>query len=269
MADDFLRNRFKHALSEGKRLIGGWSLSGSATVVEALAYVPYDYLVIDLEHSPSAPHDLPALLRAAEAAGSVALVRMPNHDPTVIAKVLDLGATSLLLPFVQSAEQARHIVNAAKYPPRGNRGFAAMTRASHYLSLENYVERANDELVLIAQLETLEALDQASRIATVEGIDAVFVGPTDLSIRVGVPGQVTADAVRAPMEACVAEMKRLDVAIGTVCPNPEAASWAIDAGFDYVSVANDLSLMVANARAVLAQLRNATNTPSAGIGSRR
>ena len=264
MPDDFMSNRFKSALKEGKRLIGGWCLSGSATVLEALAHVPYDYLVIDLEHSPI-PYDLPALLRAADAAGIISVVRMPSHDPTVIANVLDLGANSLMFPFVDNTDQARHIVNAAKYPPEGNRGFAAMTRASRYLTISDYVGRANDELVLIAQLETPEALNQASRIATVEGIDAVFVGPSDLSIRMGVPGRLAADVVRHPMETCAAEMRRLGVAIGTVCPTPEAATWAIDAGFNYVSIANDLALMVHNAKAGLAEARKTSDTPSAGI----
>lgn len=264
MSDEFLSNRFKSALEQRKQLIGGWCLSGSATVLEALAHVPYDYLVIDLEHSPM-PYDLTALLRAADAAGIDSVVRMPSHDPTMLANVLDLGANSLMFPFVDNTEEARAIVNAAKYPPEGNRGFAAMTRASRYLSRENYVARANDELFLIAQLETPEALNQASQIATVAGIDAVFVGPGDLSIRLGVPGRLTADIVRQPMEACAAAMKRLGVAIGTVCPTPEAATWALDAGFNYVSISNDLALMVHSANAGLAELRKADNTRSAQI----
>ena len=262
---DFLTNRFKQALAGSRQLIGGWSMSGSPVMVEALSHVTYDYLVIDIEHSVVPPQLVGDLLRAADAAGVAPVVRMAGHDPVMIKNVLDLGATTLMFPFVQTADEARAIVEASLYPPKGRRGFAAMTRASRYLSVPDYVTRANEELMLIAQLETPEALARAEEIVSVEGIGGAFIGPGDYSISIGIPGRLAHEKIRGPMGECAALMANLGVPIGTVTPDPEAAEWAVRAGFNFVSIGNDMALMVKNAIADLSETRQRTATPVADI----
>lgn len=131
-------NPLKAALAAGRSLQGAWSMFGSPVVVEALAWCGADYMVIDLEHSATSRHGIPPLLQAAEAGGTPVLVRMPDHDRTAIKQALDLGAESLMFPFAQTAEEARAIADACLFPPKGQRGFARMTRASRYVAWADY-----------------------------------------------------------------------------------------------------------------------------------
>ncbi len=238
------KNIFKHTVLSGKPCIGGWSMSASETVVEAMATLSYDYVVLDVEHAPLGMESVGGLLRALAVHNMPAVVRMVGHSPTDIKQVLDRGAMSLLFPFVQTAAQAKQIVTACKYPPLGNRGFAFMVRGSGYTSNTDYVSQFNDQVFLAMQLETPEALDNAASIARVQGVDSVFIGPGDLSMSMGRPGDITHPEVRSAIEKCVAKMHTIGVKVGTISPHPEYAKWAFDVGFSYVSISNDLALIV-------------------------
>ncbi|MGH8122479.1 MAG: HpcH/HpaI aldolase family protein, partial [Rudaea sp.] len=148
------RNSLKAALASGKSLQGVWSMSGSPTVVEALGHVGADYVVLDLEHSPTSIHGMLPLLQACKSAGVSAAVRMSDHSITSAKHALDLGATTLMFPFVEDATEAAALVAACHYPPRGKRGYALMTRASNYLADGEYLARIADDLLLIMQIET-------------------------------------------------------------------------------------------------------------------
>ncbi|MFB9887726.1 HpcH/HpaI aldolase family protein [Balneatrix alpica] len=247
-------NKFKQALQAQQQQVGGWSLSGSPTLVEALATLSYDYLVLDLEHGPSSVQDLQHLLRALEQTEVAAIVRMPSHDPIAIKQALDLGAWTLYFPFVESVAEAEALVQAALYPPAGRRGFAKMHRASRYGSRADYTEVANAEVCLIPQLETPAALEQAVAIGQVEGISAVFIGPGDLSAALGLHGQVNHPQVRELMLACVSRCQQAGIAVGTVMPSPSDAHWALSHGFSFVSIANDVANMLGQSRSQLQQL---------------
>ena len=256
---DFTKNLFKSAINNGEKLVGGWSLTGSEIIAEAMGTMSYDYVVLDLEHSPAGIEDVTGLLRAVDTTGKPPVVRMAGHCPIEIKKAMDRGVMSFLFPFVESPEEAKAIVNACKYPPLGKRGFAFMTRGSLYTSKTDYIERANDEVFVGIQLETPEALDKAAEIGAVAGVDAVFIGPGDLSMAMGQPGQITHPTVRTKMEECVKKMNQLNIPVGTVSPSAEYAQWAFNAGFTYVSIANDLALIVKDGDAKVAELRNALN----------
>ncbi|RBP81202.1 2-dehydro-3-deoxyglucarate aldolase [Marinomonas rhizomae] len=249
-------NPFKQRLLDGQKLIGGWTLSGSPTVAEAMAFLNYDYLVVDLEHSPASIHDTTPILRAVEQTPTAAVVRMPSHDPIAIKQVLDQGGMTLYFPFVESVEEAKAIVQASMYPPLGKRGFAKMHRAARYTTREDYPAAANEQVCLIPQLETVEALELAVEIGQLDGVSAVFIGPGDLSMTMGLPGQVNHPDVRAKIVACVTACNQAGIPVGTVMPTPDDAKWALEVGFSFVSIANDLANMLGQCKAHLAQMKN-------------
>lgn len=249
------KNNFKQRLFNQNKLIGGWIISGSTTIAEAMAHIGYDYLVIDLEHSPTSIHDTTPLLRAIEQTPTCPIVRMPSHDAIAIKQVLDQGGLTLYFPFVESVAEAKLIVQASFYPPEGKRGFAKMHRASRYMTRENYAEEANREICLIPQLETPEALDLAVEIGSVKGIDAVFIGPGDLSAAMGLHGQVNHPDVRDLISRCVNRCNEAGIPVGTVMPSPDDAKWALEIGFDFVSIANDLANLMNGCRSQLHSMK--------------
>lgn len=250
-------NPFKAALAEGRKLQGVWSLSGSPTVVEALGHVGADFVVLDLEHSPTSIHGMLPLLQAADASGTMVTVRMSDHNPTSIKHALDLGANTLLFPFVENAEEAADLVAACLYPPHGRRGFSKMNRACRYLADADYPTRAKDDVLVVAQLESVGAIEGAGAIAAVPGVGAVFVGPGDLSAALGMIGQTAHPRVQELMVAAAKAAHAAGKPIGTVAPDPAQAQWAFGAGYDFVSVSNDMALVVNGARKMQADLRSA------------
>ena len=250
-----MTNMFKQRIHNQQPQIGGWCMSGSDTLAEAMSYVGYDYLVLDLEHGPSTTQDALPLLRAIEQTDTRAVVRLASHDPIAIKQILDLGGQTLYFPFVESVGQAQAIVKAAFYQPTGNRGFAKMHRASRYATRADYTDVANQNLCLIAQFESPEALDLCIDIGSVSGIDAVFIGPGDLSSAMGLPGQVNHPDVRARMTECVRQCQGNGIPIGTVMPSPQDAHWALETGFSFVSIANDLANVMDSCRAQLSELK--------------
>ena len=238
------KNIFKHAVLSGKKLIGGWCMSGSDTIAEAMATLPYDFVVVDLEHGSTGIEGLIGLLRALSGFQMPTVVRMPSHDPTTIKYALDRGAISLLFPLVETPEQAKQIVQSCKYPPDGVRGFTLMTRARAYTHKSDYVQNINKELFIGVQLETPKALENAEEIACVAGVDSLFIGSGDLSMSLGKPGNITDTEVRSLIEKTVAKMPPLNIPVGTVSPSPEYADWAYKTGFSYVSIGNDLAVIV-------------------------
>ncbi len=248
-------NRFKAALAEGRTLQGAWSMCGSPTVVEALGFVGADYVVIDLEHSPTPIHGVLPLLHAAEASGTMAVVRMSDHSRTSIKHALDLGANTLMFPFVESAGEAEAIVDACLYPPHGRRGVSRMHRASRYVAYEDYGERAVDDVLIIPQLESEAAIRNTEAIAGAKGVGAVFVGPGDLAASLGLMGQLGHERVRALMAEAARRAGAVGKPCGTVMGDAESAVWAMDAGYRFVSVSNDLAALLGAARAQQSQLR--------------
>lgn len=177
---------FKSRLRRGDSLHGFFIGHPSPALVEMVGYAGFDFVIIDQEHGPMDKMATEAMLRAADAAGVVPVVRIPSADTASILSVLDLGATGILVPHVVSAAVARHIADQAYYPPRGRRGISSLTRAGrHGLWQGNYLGEANDRTTVIAMVEDAEAVAEAGAVAAVPGIDAVFVGPSDLAASMG------------------------------------------------------------------------------------
>ena len=177
------------------------------------------------------------------------IVRLPVNDAILFKRFLDIGATTIMLPQVQSAAEAKAAVAAMHYPPVGGRGVAVMHRASRYGRTPQYLAKASDSLCLIVQIETAAALDRLEDIASVEGVDALFFGPGDLSATMGVIGQPDHPKVQDAIANAFERAQRLRIPAGVLAPNPAAAQRYIEMGFAFVSVANDLALLVHNADA--------------------
>ncbi len=247
-------NRLKARMAAGERLRGIWVSSGAETVAEALSLVGFDWLLIDTEHGPIEAAGALGLLRAAGLGGTECVVRVAWNDEVLIKRVLDLGAQTLMVPFVQNADEARAAVRAMRYPPGGVRGSAGITRAGRYGLARDYMTTANDQMALIVQVESAEALACIDRIATVEGVDAVFIGPADLSASMGHPG----DADHPDVVAGIAEAARKIRAAGK-----RASILSLDVettrryeamGYDMVAGGLDMHLLVQAARDLLADM---------------
>jgi 4-hydroxy-2-oxoheptanedioate aldolase len=236
-------NRFKRALREGRRQIGLWTSLGTGTSAEILAGAGFDWLLIDTEHSPT---ELPMVLdqlRGMEGGTATPIVRPAWNDAVIIKRLLDVGAQSLLVPYVQSAEEARRAVAATRYPPDGIRGVAVVHRANRYGRVKDYHTRANAEMCVLVQVETRRALAELEAIAAVEGVDGLFIGPSDLAGDLGFLGNNRhPDAVAAFADAC-ARARKAGKPIGILAPVEEDARRYLEMGFSYVAVGSDIGVL--------------------------
>ncbi|MEY4054812.1 MAG: hypothetical protein RL519_147 [Pseudomonadota bacterium] len=188
-------NRFKAALRDGPVQLGFWLALAHPDIAEICAGLGYDWLLIDGEHGPQTLPGVVAQLRAIEATPPCsAIVRVPGHDPVTIKQVLDLGAQTLMVPMVETAEQAKAIVTASRYPPAGERGLGG-ARAARWGGYPAYVAEANAQICIVAQIETATAVANIEAIAAVDGIDALFLGPADLAATEGLLGASNSDAL--------------------------------------------------------------------------
>ena len=238
------------ALDEGRHLAGMWVCSGSPVAAEIAAASGMQWVLIDAEHSPIGLETTTSLLRAMNGYPATPVVRVPVNDRVVIKQFLDLGAQNLLVPMVDTETDAEAAVAAVRYPPRGVRGVgSALARASRWNAVDGYLSRAEELLSLTVQIESATAVDNAAAIAAVDGIDQVFVGPSDLAASMGLLGQQThpevTDAVARTFEAVRAAGKP----VGVNAFDPDQARKYLEAGASFVLVGADVGLMMNGARA--------------------
>lgn len=243
-------NRFKTALRESDRaLIGCWLSLADGPAAEMLGTCGFDWLVIDGEH---APNDIPTIrdqLIALETSPSAAIVRVPVGEPWLIKQVLDIGAQSVMVPMVESGEQARALVRACHYPPAGIRGVGATAaRATRFASVPDYVATADAQISLHVQVESRAGLEALDDILGVEGIDGVFIGPADLASDMGFAGDSTQPEVHHAICDALARIRAGGKAAGVLCLDERVGAY-IDAGASYVAAAIDVISMVRAARA--------------------
>lgn len=253
---DLPRNGFKQRLGSS-RLIGFWLTLGSPYAAEAIAGAGFDWLLVDMEHSPSDLESVLAQLQVIAGYEASPIVRPPHNDPIIIKRLLDIGAQSLLIPYVQSAAEAQAAVAAVRYPPRGVRGVSATTRASRFGRVPGYAKRAETELCLVVQLETVAALDRLEEIAAVDGVDGIFFGPGDLAASMGHPGEPDHVDVQKAVLAGIERASALKTAAGLLTTNQEFAFNCLEAGARFVAVGIDAAALARSADALLARFRAA------------
>lgn len=245
------KNRFKAALKAGTHQTGFWNTIAGPIVPEALAVAGFDWIVVDTEHTTTEAFQVHASLQAIAAYPEVsAVVRPVANDPAYIKRYLDMGAQTLMIPYVQSAEEAAAAVHAMRYPPEGMRGMAGGTRASRFGLVKDYMTRAEEELCLIVQVETIDALTRLEEIATVDGVDGVFIGPADLSGSMGHPGNQAHPDVVAAIEDAFRRLKAIGVPSGILTLNEDFAKHLGTLGAGFTAVGTDISSLMRDVMAL-------------------
>ncbi len=252
---DLLQNPFKRALKAGRVQIGLWSSLSSNYSVEILAGAGYDWILLDTEHSPNDLENLLTQLQAAAAYPTHPVVRVPWNDMVTIKRVLDIGAQSILIPYVSTAEEAKAAVSYTRYPPQGVRGVAGTTRASRFGRMKDYAKRAHEELCVLVQVENQLGLDNLEAIAAVEGIDGVFIGPADLHASLGYTGEITNPKVMPIIDEAIRRIRKCGKAPGILTAAEEHAKRQLGCGAQFVAVGSDTGLLGRGAEALLAKYR--------------
>ena len=250
-------NRFKQALKDGQQQIGLWNSIPGPLVAEALAGCGFDWVVIDTEHAPTDVPDVLGMLQAMAPYPVSAVVRPAANDPVLIKRLLDFGAQTLILPYIQSAEEAQAAVAAVRYAPRGMRGVAGLTRASRFGAVPDYTRRADAEICLILQVETALALSRIEEIAATDGVDGLFIGPADLAASMGHPGSLDHPAVRAAIEDAIRRITAAGKPAGILTSDAAFARACMGWGTRFTAVGMDISLMLQAARGLAASYRSA------------
>ncbi len=236
-------NRLKAALKENRPLYGLWLAMADAYAAEIAAHAGFDWLLVDGEHGPNDVRSILRQLQVLQASASEIVVRAPVGDTAVIKQLLDIGTRSLLVPMVNSAEQAAELVRACRYPPHGVRGVgAAIARVSGFGAIGDYVQTADAEICLIVQAESRAAIADLERIAAVDGVDAVFIGPADLAADMGLTGQTDAPEVRAVVENAIRTIRAAGKAAGVLTFDPAIIRDYIAAGATFVGVGADVTV---------------------------
>jgi 2-dehydro-3-deoxyglucarate aldolase/4-hydroxy-2-oxoheptanedioate aldolase len=244
-------------LPSTKTPLGTWLMAGAPNTAEALGHAGFDFLVVDMEHVTIEFSDLAHIMRAIGCTPSVPVVRLAWADQVLVKRAMDAGAETLMLPFIQTAEQAREAVSYMRYPPYGVRGVAAVHRGSHFGTMPGYLAGAHERAYSILQLETPEAVANLDSIAAVEGVDAIFVGPGDLSAAMGHIGDIGHAEVQELLAHAAKAAAKAGKPVGIVGPNPTMVRRFLDYGYSFAAVASDMGMMTGRAGEWLAELRQA------------
>jgi 4-hydroxy-2-oxoheptanedioate aldolase len=250
------QNAFKRALKAGKAQIGLWSSLSSNYSVEVIAGAGFDWMLLDSEHSPADVENLLRQLQAAAAYATHPVVRVPWNDMVWMKRVLDIGAQTLLVPYVSTAAEARDAVAYTRYPPQGVRGVAGTTRASRFGRIKDYARRAHEEMCLLVQVETQAALDNIEAIAAVEGVDGIFIGPADLHASLGHTGEIAHPEVKPLIDEAIRCIRKCGCAPGILTPNEADARHWLACGALFVAVGADVGILARGAEALAAKFKS-------------
>lgn len=242
-------NPFKHALSRGDLQLGCWLGLADPYIAEISAGAGFDWLLVDAEHAPNDLRSIVAQLQVIAARDSHAVVRPPIGETWIIKQLLDAGAQSLLIPMVESAEQAQELVAAVTYPPHGVRGVgSALARASDFSAIPDYLQTARNEICLLAQVENRKGMESLDDILLVDGLDGVFIGPSDLAADMGFIGQAGAQEVKDAVLDAMRKIVGAGKAAGILTLDPDLQRQCRDIGASFIATEIDVTLFARNIR---------------------
>ena len=257
MPNEGFHNPVKRKLQSGQKTAGAFLQIPHSIPAEIFSMAGFDWLIIDMEHAPGDYGELLGQLQAISGSDTVPFVRPPWNDDVAIKKILDCGAQGVLVPYVNTGQEAASAVAACRYPPVGVRGVSGSNRGARYgNNIKNYLEAANHEIIVIIAIETREAIDNLDDILTVEGLDGVFIGPMDLSTNLGHPGDLGHKVVQQAFAEIEAKVLASDKFLGTLTTTWERTQECFDKGYQWLIVMQDGSALVKAANAMAAKIRS-------------
>lgn len=237
-------NLVKEKLRRGEPVIGTWITIGHPDVPEVLSRLGFDWLVFDMEHSPLTVNVVESLMQAMNGTETLPMVRVGWNDPVLIKFALDIGAMGVVIPWVNSRSEAEKAVKACKYPPEGFRGCGPRRASMYGLKMNEYLKNANEDILILVQIETVEALNNIDEILSTPGVDGFFIGPNDLSFSLGIPRQFTHPKYIEALKKTLEAAERNKVAPGIHGLSTEDAVEKIKMGFRFVAIASDISFLI-------------------------
>lgn len=249
-------NPFTHAIAAGDKQIGFWLSLSSGFAAEVVAPAGFDWALLDMEHTPSDYMSVLGQMQAFEATDTTAIVRPEWNDPVVVKRLLDLGARGLLFPMVGSVEEAEMAVASTRYPPHGIRGVSGSTRATKFGRVTDYNDRIEDELTVILQLETADAIAEAAEIAAVDGVSGIFFGPADIAADIGKLGKPLDPAVWDLIMPAARKLMANGIPVGTLVMDADFAAKLLNDGFTFVACGQDTTLLARASDALLASVKD-------------
>lgn len=249
-------NRFKRAIKAGEHQLGLWVTLCSSYSAEIVAGSGYDWLLFDTEHSPN---DVPTVMGQLQAAAPYpvsSIVRPSWNDPVQLKKYLDIGAQTLLIPYVQNEEEAARAVAGTRYPPVGTRGVGGTMRASGFGRYAGYAQKCQDELCVLVQVETVEALENLEKIAAIDGVDGVFIGPADLSASMGYTGNIKHPEVQRVIEDAIKRIRACGKAPGILTLDETLARRYMELGSLFTAVGMDMAILARESEKLAARFKN-------------
>ncbi len=254
-------NRFRQDLIAGKRLIGCWASLGSPITTEVLGVAGFDWILLDAEHAPNDVLSLVPQLMALKDSVSAPVVRPPSNDVVVIKRLLDAGFHNFLVPFVESTDEARRAVAATRYPPAGVRGVSVSQRSNRYGSVPDYFKVVNDNIAVTVQIESRAGVTAAPDIAAVDGVDGLFVGPSDLAAGFGHLNNAAHPEVQEAMVRVFAAAKAAGKPVGILAPAEADARRYMAMGATFVAVGSDLGVYRSGTQALIDKFRGPDVVP--------
>ena len=256
---EILKNKkLELGLLEQNSLVGAWTNLANPVVCEIIGSLGFDWILIDAEHGPNSVPSVLSQLQAIAPYQTVPVVRIPNHDASLIKRYLDIGVTNLLIPFVDSVQDAENVIRATRYPPKGIRGVgASLARASRWGSNKEYLHEANDQICLIAQIESIEGLHNMEAIASLEEIDALFFGPADIAASMGKLGISDDPSVKGAILSGIKRASALNKPTGIFSGDRQFINDCELAGCRLIGATSDVNLLVTGGRSLLESYRAA------------
>ncbi|PUB15422.1 HpcH/HpaI aldolase family protein [Yoonia sediminilitoris] len=248
-------NEFEKALKAQQKQIGLWVSLCSPIAAGVVAHAGYDWAVVDMEHTANDYMSVLHQLQVFAASNTTAIVRPEWNDPVVVKRLMDIGVQGLLFPMIGSVEEAKKAVAATRYPPKGMRGVAGVTRANKFGRVTDYVDRVEAETTIILQLESADAIAQAEQIAAVDGVSGIFFGPADIAADIGAAGGALDPAVWELVLPAAEKLIAMGMPVGTLVTDPKFATELLHKGFTFVACGLDTLMLARAADAVLAQVK--------------
>ena len=253
---DLAPNRFLDAIRKGEKQIGLWSSLCSPISAEVIGPSSFDWVCMDMEHSPNTIETIMAQLQVYAGYKTTALARVASNDPVLVKALLDIGTSGLIFPMIQNVEEAKRAVASTKYPPEGIRGVTGSSRATKFGRVKNYFQAANDSIAVILQLETLSALEQAEAIANIDGVDGVFFGPADIAADMNMIGKPMDERVWDEILPVAQRLIDRGIPVGTLVLDHAFAGDLLNRGFTFVACGQDTSILARGADDVLAGVKS-------------